>query len=52
MSRSDQKPVTIDERYRTLMILWAGLSFSLVLYLAFIQFAPVAPAPNPKLTLL
>jgi len=52
MSRSDQKPVTIDERYRTLMILWAGLSFSLVLYLAFIQFAPVRVTPNPKLTLL
>ncbi len=52
MSGSNQKSVTIDERYRTLLILWAGLSTSLVIYLAFIQFVPVAAAPNHKLTLL
>jgi hypothetical protein len=52
MSGNNQKPVTIDERYRTLLILWAGLSISLVLYLVFIQFVPVALTPNPKLTLL
>jgi hypothetical protein len=49
---SNQKPVTVDDRYRTLCILWAGLSLSLVLYLVFIQFVPVAARPNAKVTLL
>lgn len=52
MSKADQKPVTVDERYRTLLILWGALCTSLILYLAFIHFVPVAPAPNQKLTLL
>jgi hypothetical protein len=52
MNKTNQKPATIDERYRTLFILWAGLTMSLVLYLAFIQFVPVAAKPNARLTLL
>lgn len=52
MSRTDQKLVTVDERYRTLLILWGALCTSLILYLAFIHFVPVLPAPNQKLTFL
>jgi hypothetical protein len=52
MSGPNQRPVTIDERYRTLLILWFGLSVSLIIYLAFIHFVPVAPRPNQTLTLL
>ena len=52
MSGSNQRPVTIDERYRTLLILWVGLCMSLVIYLAFIHFVPVAPAVNQRLTLI
>ena len=52
MNKTNQKPATIDERYRTLFILWAGLTMSLGLYLAFIQFVPVAAKPNARLTLL
>ncbi|SRR6266571_61068 len=52
MSRSNQKPVTVDERFRTLLILWVGLSLSLVIYLTFIHFVPVVAAPNQKLTFL
>jgi hypothetical protein len=53
MSKSNPKnPVTIEQRYLTLLVLWIGLSTALVVYLAFIQFFPVAPAPNQKLTLM
>jgi hypothetical protein len=52
MNKTNPKQVTIDERYRTLFILWAALTMSLGLYLAFIQFVPVAAKPNPRLTLL
>ena len=45
-------PVTIDQRYRTLLILWFGIFMSLVIYLAFIHFLPGKVVPNQKLTLL
>lgn len=44
--------VTIDQRYRTLFILWFGFFMSLVIYLAFIHFLPAKVVPNQKLTLL
>ena len=47
-----QRPVTIDERYRTLLILWVGMCFSLVIFWAFIHLMPSVSAPNQKLTLL
>ena len=46
------RPVTIDERYRTLLILWVGMCLSLIIFLAFIHFLPSPSAPNQKLTLL
>ena len=52
MSRNNQRPVSVDERYRTLLILWVGLCMSLIIYLAFIHFMPTVSAPNKKLTLL
>ena len=52
MNKADQKPVTVDERYRTLLILWGALCISLILYMAFNHFIPIPPAPNQKLTLL
>src|SRR4051812_2116566 len=51
MHETDQTP-SIDERYRTLFILWFAMCMSLVMYLVFIKVAPVEPSPNPKLTLL
>ena len=52
MNGTDPKPVSIDQRHRTLLILWLGMLMSLVMYLVFIYLAPVAPAPNQKLTLV
>jgi hypothetical protein len=42
----------IDERYRTLLVLWFAICMSLGAYLAFIHFLPVKPAVNQKLTLM
>ena len=50
--KEDPGPVGIEERHRTLFILWFAMCISLIMYLVFIYVAPVAPAPNPKLTLL
>lgn len=52
MQNTDLKTVTIDERYRTLFILWFAMLMSLVMYLVFIYLAPVEPRPNQKITLL
>jgi len=52
MRKADQKPVTVDERFRTLLILWGALCISLFLYLALIHFLPAPSTPNQKLTLL
>ena len=49
---TDPGPVSIEQRHRTLLILWFAMCVSLIMYLVFIYVAPVAPAPNPKLTLL
>ena len=50
--KPDPGSATIEERLRTLFILWFAMCISLLMYLVFIYLAPVAPAPNPKLTLL
>ena len=50
--KTDPGPVSIEQRHRTLFILWFAMCVSLIMYLVFIYVAPVAPAPNPKLTLL
>ena len=50
--KTDPGPVSIEQRHRTLFILWFAMCISLIMYLLFIYVAPVAPAPNPKLTLL
>ena len=50
--KPDPGSATIEERLRTLFILWFAMCVSLSMYLVFIYVAPVAPAPNPKLTLL
>ena len=50
--KEDPGPVGIEDRHRTLFILWFAMCISLIMYLVFIYVAPVAPAPNPKLTLL
>jgi hypothetical protein len=47
-----QRPATIDERYRTLLIIWGALCTSLIFYLGFIYLVPVVAMPNQKLTLL
>lgn len=51
MNGTDPKPANIEERYRTLIVLWFAMCMSLAGYLAFIHFLPVQPAANPKLTL-
>jgi hypothetical protein len=51
--KTDPGPVSIEERHRTLLILWFAICMSLtIMYFAFIYLATVTPAPNPKLTLL
>ena len=50
--KEDPGPVGIEDRHRTLFILWFAMCISLIMYLVFIYVDPVAPAPNPKLTLL
>ena len=50
--KTDPGPVSIEQRHRTLFILWFAMCVSLIMYLVFIYVDPVAPAPNPKLTLL
>ena len=50
--KTDPGPVSIEQRHRTLLILWFAMCVSLIMYLVFIYVDPVAPAPNPKLTLL
>jgi len=51
--KADPGPVSIEERHRTLLILWFAICMSLtIMYFAFIYLATVTPAPNPKLTLL
>ena len=52
MKATDPGPANIDERYRTLLVLWFAICMSLVGYLAFIHFLPVKPAVNQKLTLM
>jgi hypothetical protein len=52
MNQTNSQPVTIDQRYRTLIILWFGIFMSLVIYLVFIHFLPAKVVPNQKLTLL
>ena len=50
--KTDPGAASIEERHRTLFILWFAMCMSLIMYLVFIYLAPVEPAPNPKLTLL
>ena len=50
--KTDPGPASIEERHRTLFILWFAMCMSLIMYLVFIYLAPVEPAPNRKLTLL
>lgn len=51
--KTDPGPVSIEDRHRTLLILWFAICMSLtIMYFAFIYLATVTPAPNPKLTLL
>ena len=52
MQSSDPKPATIDERLRTLFILWFAMLMSPVMFLVFIYVSPVASSPNQKITLL
>ena len=50
--KTDPGPASIEERHRTLFILWFAMCMSLIMYLVFIYLAPVEPAANRKLTLL
>ena len=52
MKPIDPSQPTIEMRYRTLLILWFGMSMALVIYLAFILLVPVEPAVNQKLSLM
>jgi len=48
---NSDKP-TINDRYRTMLILWLAVAMSLVLWLVFIHFITVTNAANPKLGFL
>jgi len=52
MQPIDPNQATTEMRYRTLLILWFGMSMALILYLVFIRLVPVEPAPSQKLTLI
>lgn len=52
MNQNSPKSGTIDQRHRTLLVLWFGISMSLVIYLVFIHVLPVKVVPNQRLTLL
>ena len=52
MNGTDPGGVTIEQRHRTLLILWFAMCMSLVMYLVFIRLVPVAETENPKLTLI
>lgn len=52
MNRNYSGEVTIEQRHRTLLVLWFAMCMSLVMYLVFIRLAPVAPAENKNLTLI
>jgi len=52
MKPIDPNQPAIEMRYRTLLILWFGMSIALILYLVFIRLVPVEPAPNQKVTLI
>ena len=51
MSQGPQ-PVSIDQRLRTLLVLWFAMFMSLVMWLVFIHLVPVEPVPNQRLSLI
>ena len=51
MQPIDQSQPNIDERYRTLLILWAAMFISVLSFLLFINLSGVEPTPNPRLSL-
>lgn len=52
MNGNKPSEFTIEQRHRTLLILWFALCMSPVLILMLIRLVPVAAVENPKLTLI
>src|SRR5258706_3400654 len=47
---SDANQPDIDARYRTILILWAAICMSVVMFLVVIYLNPIAAAANRRLT--
>lgn len=52
MNGNNPGTVTIEQRHRTLLIVWFALCMSFVMYLVMIRIAPARLAENAKLTLV
>ena len=52
MKPIDPNQPTIEMRYRNLLVLWFGISMSVMSFLAFVQFIRVSVESNVKLSLI
>jgi hypothetical protein len=52
MNSPNQTPVNLDQRYRTLLILWFAICISVFMFLVLILLTPHQPRENQILTLL
>ena len=52
MQPNDPNEPGLDVRYRTILILWAAICMSVLMFLVLVQFTPVPATDNLKLSLI